>query len=365
MKKLTLVAGAAVAVVLSIGVGAASASTSVVTEADVVRATEGTPPSNDWMLYTRVGTAPSAAAFITGPGTPPLGTGSVRFSTPLTTNKVQLFNYDHIGTPLSAIDTMSYRTYKTAPTLASNRVLPAINIEIDENGGTLQPGDFATLVYEPANITLPPATMLLNTWQQWNAFNGGSARWWSTQPIGGQPAGQGANIRTWSFIVANNPGATILGAFGMNQGSANPGVIASIDDLTIGKTGNAALHYDFDPDADGDGVVDAADNCPTVANPDQVNSDTDPQGDACDADDDDDGVLDGPDNCETTPNPDQADGDNDGIGTACDPTELPSNKNQCKNGGWESWYDNGATFKNQGDCVSFVASGGKNLPSGP
>jgi hypothetical protein len=41
---------------------------------------------------------------------------------------------------------------------------------------------------------------------------------------------------------------------------------------------------------------------------------------------------------------------------------LPTSKAQCKNGGWKNF---GSTFKNQGDCVSFVASGGKNPPSGP
>jgi len=35
----------------------------------------------------------------------------------------------------------------------------------------------------------------------------------------------------------------------------------------------------------------------------------------------------------------------------------PTNKEQCKNGGWQS-FENPA-FKNQGDCVSFVATGGK------
>ncbi|MGB0096826.1 MAG: hypothetical protein WBP81_30340 [Solirubrobacteraceae bacterium] len=40
---------------------------------------------------------------------------------------------------------------------------------------------------------------------------------------------------------------------------------------------------------------------------------------------------------------------------------LPTRKAQCKNGGWKSF---GASFKNQGDCMSFVATGGKNPPSG-
>jgi hypothetical protein len=37
---------------------------------------------------------------------------------------------------------------------------------------------------------------------------------------------------------------------------------------------------------------------------------------------------------------------------------LPSSKEQCKNGGWKTF----GVFKNQGDCVSFVATGAKNPP---
>ena len=35
---------------------------------------------------------------------------------------------------------------------------------------------------------------------------------------------------------------------------------------------------------------------------------------------------------------------------------LPTSKAQCMDGGWQNF---GTTFKNQGDCISFVASGGK------
>ncbi|HSX04935.1 MAG TPA: hypothetical protein VLF69_00485 [Candidatus Saccharimonadales bacterium] len=43
------------------------------------------------------------------------------------------------------------------------------------------------------------------------------------------------------------------------------------------------------------------------------------------------------------------------------PINLPTAKDQCVSSGWKSY---GATFKNQGDCVSFVATHGKNQPNG-
>lgn len=75
-------------------------------------------------------------------------------------------------------------------------------------------------------------------------------------------------------------------------------------------------------DGDSDGVLDAQDNCPDLANPDQANSDADAQGDACDPDDDNDGVADAaPDNCPLLANADQADEDTDGMGDACEVQE--------------------------------------------
>ncbi len=44
-----------------------------------------------------------------------------------------------------------------------------------------------------------------------------------------------------------------------------------------------------------------------------------------------------------------------------DAPPFPTSKEQCKNGGWRDF----GVFKNQGDCVSFVATGGKNPPGGP
>ncbi|WP_372777453.1 CocE/NonD family hydrolase [Litorivivens sp.] len=93
-------------------------------------------------------------------------------------------------------------------------------------------------------------------------------------------------------------------------------------------------------DDDGDGIANGTDNCPATANEDQLDTDGDSRGDACDLDDDNDGLLDeaevakgtdptlpdtdfdgigdGDDNCPLAANEDQLDSDRDGDGNVCD-----------------------------------------------
>jgi hypothetical protein len=88
--------------------------------------------------------------------------------------------------------------------------------------------------------------------------------------------------------------------------------------------GDGIIVRDGSGDEDEDGIVDGEDNCPCVNNPDQIDSDLDGEGDACDSDGapnpdpDGDGVDDYEDNCPLVANADQDDWDNDGIGDACD-----------------------------------------------
>ena len=75
-------------------------------------------------------------------------------------------------------------------------------------------------------------------------------------------------------------------------------------------------------DVDGDEVRDEVDNCPTVRNGSQLNTDGEGEGDACDADDDNDGVPDGEDNCRVAHNPDQTPlAEDPRYGAACPPVD--------------------------------------------
>lgn len=104
-----------------------------------------------------------------------------------------------------------------------------------------------------------------------------------------------------------------------------------VEVIATDQTGNADTCL-FDvtvnlADADGDGLADWEDNCPTVHNPDQEDADSDDVGDSCDECTDTDGDGYGnpgfpanvcvEDNCPLDNNPDQQDSDSDGTGDAC------------------------------------------------
>jgi large repetitive protein len=144
--------------------------------------------------------------------------------------------------------------------------------------------------------------------------------------------------KTWSELL--EAVGTIYPAFTCgtppNEPTCTPKRPAAVNGSTV-FTG--AITAD---DSDGDGINDGIDNCPTVFNPIrpmdnnmQGDADGDGEGDACDVcpldpgmttctminpnDRDRDGVVNSADNCPDVPNPQQTDSDMDGKGDACDP----------------------------------------------
>lgn len=146
-------------------------------------------------------------------------------------------------------------------------------------------------------------------------FNGAyvTAAWDSTESVLVEGYLEGSQVYS-KVIVVNNHAATWFefSFIGVDSVVFAPlGSHIVIDNITLDSAPVVV-------DADGDGWVDADDNCPTAANADQADLDQDGDGDACDADDDGDGASDASDNCAIIANPDQANSDNDGLGDACD-----------------------------------------------
>lgn len=94
-------------------------------------------------------------------------------------------------------------------------------------------------------------------------------------------------------------------------------------------------------DMDFDGIIDSEDNCPDIANPLQIESETFCDGYFCNPD----GFGDPCDNCPGIYNPDQMDSDKDGIGDACDDASV-----SCLNNG-DCFSANEYCAKEPGDCA--------------
>jgi hypothetical protein len=135
-----------------------------------------------------------------------------------------------------------------------------------------------------------------------------------------------SNIATVSITV----NAGDLDGDGIRNDVDNCPTTANADQI---NTDGDAQGDACDEDDDNDGVSDATDNCPLVANPSQANNDGDAQGDVCDPDDDNDGVADTADNCRFVANPNQANNDGDNLGDVCDPDDdndgVPDNVDNC------------------------------------
>lgn len=274
MRRTILAAAAVTGAVIGLPGTASAAQTTYVTPDDIA-ASCAAPLTLDFCEYER----DSGTAEI-GAGTPDAASGTehLLIDTPLGNDKAYVFGYEFAGRSLGSLETLGYRSLVTGVSDANADQAPALNIEIDRNGGDLRPGDYAVLVWEPLYTE---ESTEAGVWLQ-RSPSSSDGGWWSpangftTGAVG--PLGFRTYTAGWDEVQDALPLATVLG-IGINQGGGNQGLASEVDLLQVNST-----VYDF------------------------------------------------------------------GL--------APGAKDECKKGGWAQFE--APAFRNQGDCVSYVARQGRN-----
>ncbi len=229
--------------------------------------------------------------FVSGPSVPPLGIGSARLYTGTHGNAaIAFYNLSYLSINLSSITNLDYSTYSNSS--SDDNKHPVMLIVVSTDFGT------DVIRFDPElQSTLP----VVNQWQTWDA----DAGVWTSSIFpgftGGTLSQYVAYVESFSAsptIVNRNDGTGGL-RLEIGPGSTPEVFDGNVDNFTIGINGGD-ITFDFEPD-----VVPSPSPSPEV-----------------------------------TPSPSPS------------PPSVPTDKDQCKNGGWNVFRD--PSFKNQGDCVSFV-----------
>ena len=293
MKRFGIGIGFAAAIGIALGVAAipvqakhSSDQTVIVTPGDMATSIADVAARPDsWFFYNDETDVidNSLGSFVSGPGTAPLGTGSVEISVSGTQRR-NLATYQFSGTPLADITTLEFSTYNpSAGNGGSADRSGYLNFNVDFNGTD-------TWQHRLAFVPSQNGTVVQNEWQQWDAINGGNALWSFSGSVWPGTSTPGTTLKTWDQILTEYPGVRIRVTdpwLGIRVGEPYAsGYTENIDAFVFG-TAAGTTSFNFDP----------------------------------------------------------------AVGP-------PASKDACKNGGWQSF--NSPSFKNQGDCVSYVATGGKN-----
>jgi hypothetical protein len=208
-----------------------------------------------WAFYSTdntgtINTGTATTGMVSGPATPPLGTGSAHLMTGpgAGDGSAQLRNSDWSGTLLSSLTSLSYSTYATA---WNGSQLPWLRLYVAFNGDVNYDD---RLVFEPTYSSAgagngdpnPQPNVALNTWQTWNVLTG--------MVYSDNEAGPGSSAETFAQYLLNNPTATIVMDNGQNIGgirltaglaSAGDNFNTYVDAFTIGTAANT-ITYNFE-----------------------------------------------------------------------------------------------------------------------
>lgn len=186
----------------------------------------------------------SLGSFVTGPSPAPVGTGSAQISVSGTQRR-NLTTYQFAGTAFADITVLKYSTYNpSAGNGGSANRSGYLNINVSFDG---------TDSWQRRLIFLPSdnGTVHQDTWDEWDAINGGNALWrysgatWPTS--GGLP---GTTPRTLNDLKTSYPNLKIRDTdafFGIRVGEPYAdGYTENIDKVVFGTTAGTTV-FDFEP----------------------------------------------------------------------------------------------------------------------
>jgi hypothetical protein len=190
-------------------------------------------PNDGWFVHPTDQTAGGAEQFVTGPGTPPLGVGSLQMTVAGATDIAKIMTVPQPLVPLRSWGslTASFATY-------TDDVPPTSSPPVLQFGGFQSPGgSFTTLNVEPSNL----GTVLTGQWQTWTL--GATTAVWQTGPGVCQ---QSAPCPFSDFVAAFPTGwwdrvQVNLGALG--GGAPATGYV----DAVMFSDGSNTYFYDFEP----------------------------------------------------------------------------------------------------------------------
>ena len=224
---------ASLALVAPVSASATAATVTTVTPVDLVAASPA--PGQFEIINQSNASQGGGVSIVVGPQTPPLGLGSLQLSIATASDHWSVFNYDHMGTALSAITSLSYSTFTDNATTD-----PVLQMEINPGNplGAIDGGrTYSTLNFEPYQQGSPAVTP--NRWQPWNVLTG---KVWGTH----LSAAPQSNPISWTSFLALYPNATIKYGFGVGVGSGWSAMTGAVDALTIGTSATTTT-YNFEP----------------------------------------------------------------------------------------------------------------------
>jgi len=209
--------------------------------------TQSLPASlNNWFFYNdETDTVDNTlGSFVSGPATPPLGSGSAQISVSGTQRRV-LATYQFGGTPLSSITSLRFSTFN--PSAGNGEGVGSqrsgyLNMNIDFDGSN-------TWQKRIAFVPAQNGTVTQDSWKEWDAINSGNALWSYSGATWPGSATPGTTLKSWNQILAEYPSARILPSdpfVGIRVGEPYAsGYTENIDKFVFG-TSTGTTVFDFD-----------------------------------------------------------------------------------------------------------------------